>query len=82
VIMGHVHDSMTNDVTPHRPAPDLRRPGTLTGSASRSARSTRVIAPRFMEYSGVLTGAPSYAPGSWGTVSCTLHDDGSYRVSE
>jgi hypothetical protein len=82
VIMGHVHDSMANDVTRIVRRRTFDAQGRLTGFRLEERSQYTVIAPSFMQYFGTYGTRAGYAPGSWGTVSCTLHDDGSYRVSE
>jgi hypothetical protein len=81
IIMGHVHDSMTTPVT--RIARDREyKNGKLVRCELKEQSQYTVICPAFLEYFRGYGSRAGYAPGSWGTVACTLYNDGTYRSSE
>ncbi len=41
-----------------------------------------VICPSFHGFFGSYGSRAGYSPGSWGSVNCTLFQDGRYRASE
>ncbi|HTM68094.1 MAG TPA: hypothetical protein VL426_02240 [Candidatus Binatia bacterium] len=81
-IMGHVHDSMANPVTRIVRRREFDAKGQLIGFRLEERAQYTVICPSFHGYFGSYGSRAGYAPGSWGSVSCTLYKDGKYRASE
>jgi hypothetical protein len=82
LIMGHVHDSMANATVRIVREREFDESGIITGVHLREREQYTVIAPSFHGYFGSYGSRAGYAPGSWGSVACTLFKDGNYRVSE
>jgi hypothetical protein len=81
-IMGHVHDSMANPVTRIVRRREFNPKGELIGFRLEERAQYTVICPSFHGYFGSYGSRAGYAPGSWGSVSCTIYHDGNYRASE
>jgi hypothetical protein len=82
IIMGHVHDSMMNPtsrIVRERTYDEKGRPH--VGQLIEKPQYV-VVCPSFHGYFGSYGSRAGYAPGSWGSVACTLYKDGNYRVSE
>lgn len=82
IIMGHVHDSAANPVTRIVRKREFDENGKLVSFRLEETAQYTVICPSFHGYFGSYGSRAGYAPGSWGSVSCTLYKDGNYRVSE
>lgn len=82
LIMGHVHDSMTNPTTRIIRHREFDERGKLIGFRLEERAQYTVICPSFYEYFGTYGARAGYAPGSWGAIACTLYKDGGYRASD
>jgi len=82
ICMGHVHDSMANPVTRLVRERTFDNSGKLTGFRLVEKTQYIVVFPSFHSYFDSYGARAGYAPGSWGTVTCTLYNDGSYRSSD
>ncbi len=82
IVMGHVHDSMANPITRIVRQREYDDKGQLKSFKLVERPQYTVICPSFYDYFNSYGARAGYAPGSWGTVSCTLFRDGSYRASE
>ena len=82
LIMGHVHDSMANATVRIVRERIFGPDGRIVSIQLKERPQYTVIAPSFHGYFGSYGSRAGYAPGSWGSVSCTLFKDGKYRVSE
>ncbi|KPJ85323.1 hypothetical protein AMJ57_03520 [Parcubacteria bacterium SG8_24] len=82
IIMGHVHDSMGNPITRFVRRREFDGEGKLAGFWIEERAQYIVICPSFYSYFGSYGSRAGYSPGSWGTIVCTLFNDGTYRASE
>ncbi len=82
VVMGHVHDSMANPTTRIVRRRTLDSNGRVTDFALEERAQYVVICPSFHGYFGNYGARAGFAPGSWGSVNCSLFSDGTYRASE
>lgn len=83
LVMGHVHDSMANPTARIVRVRSYDAEGRIEPGFKLVERPQyTVICPSFHGYFGSYGSRAGYAPGSWGSVSCTLFRDGKYRVSE
>jgi len=82
MVMGHVHDSMANPITRIVRKREYDERGQLVSFRLVERPQFTVICPSFYDYFKSYGARAGYAPGSWGTVTCTLFRDGSYRASE
>lgn len=80
--MGHVHDSMANPVTRMVRERTFDEFGKLSGFRLVERTQYVVVFPSFHDYFENYGARAGYAPGSWGTVTCTLYNDGTYRASD
>lgn len=82
IIMGHVHDSMGNPVGRFERKRIYDDKGKLVDLQLEQHVQHVTICPSFHGYFESYGSRAGYAPGSWGTVVCTLNHDGSRRLSE
>ena len=82
IIMGHVHDSMANPITRIIRRREFDAKGNLINFRLEERAQYTVICPSFHGYFGSYGARAAYAPGSWGAVTCTLFNNGSYRASD
>jgi len=82
MVMGHVHDSMANPITRIVRKREYDENGQLVSFKLVERPQYTVICPSFYDYFKSYAAQAGYSPGSWGTVSCTLFQDGTYRASE
>ena len=82
IISGHVHDSMSNPATRIVRRRKYDNCGRVTGFFVEEVSQYVVICPSFYSYFNSYASRSGYAPGSWGSVNCTLFQDGSYRAGE
>lgn len=82
VVMGHVHDSMANPMSRLVRRRKFDANGRLLNFSIGERAQYVVICPSFHGYFNSYGSRAGYAPGSWGSVSCALFKDGSYRASE
>jgi predicted phosphodiesterase len=82
MVMGHVHDSMANPITRIVRKREYDENGKLVSFKLLERPQFTVICPSFYDYFNNYSARAGYAPGSWGTVTCTLFEDGTYRASE
>lgn len=82
LVMGHVHDSMTNPEDRIVRVREYDDDGNLTGFRLEMRSVYVVICPSFHGYFNSYGARAGYAPGSWGSVALTLYQDGNCRASE
>lgn len=82
VVMGHVHDSMANPTTRIVRSRTYDTQGRIMSFGIKERAQYVVICPSFYGYFDSYGSRSGYAPVSWGSVNCTLFQDGTYRASE
>ncbi len=80
--MGHVHDSTANPVTRLVREHVIDDFGNIVDFRLVERTQYVVIFPSFHGYFDNYGSRTGYAPGSWGTITCTLYNDGTYRASD
>ncbi len=82
IVMGHVHDSMMQSTTRIVRKRKYGLNGQLVSFELENRIQHVVVCPSFHGFFDSYGARAGYAPGSWGSVKCTIYKSGSYQTSD